>query len=182
MDSTRGADEEDRHMSWVIEKLRNLALTAVGVIAMIGWWTFTGGDGAPGGAEVGPLPAVVDGGGHAIDVSLHTSEPIYFSASFSCPESDEEWLEVDGREELAPGDHELSFDVAGECDYAILEAGMEQPPVGAELSWRVEVDGRRWQEERMVLDQPLAPNRAFFLQTGWEDGSLEEMLEYLGDA
>jgi hypothetical protein len=166
-------------MGWLIEKLKNLALGVVGLIAVLGWWTITGGDEGPAGAEIGPLPAVVDGGGHRIDVALSTTEPLYFSASFSCPDGEEDYLEVDGREELDPGEHQLSFDVAGDCDYALLEAGAHEPAVGAALSWQVHVDGQRWEEEHMLLEQPLAPNRAFFLQTGWDDGSLDEMLEYM---
>jgi len=157
--------------------MKNLFMSALGTIALLAWWSWTGDDEIGYTAEDQILPAVVAGGGRAIDVSLHSSIPFYFSVVFACGD-DEDAPEIHGREDRPPGDHQFAFDVSGECDYAILEAGTDEPPVGAELGWTVRIDGRTWDEEHMTLDAPLESGYGFFLQTGWEDGSLNEYIAY----
>ena len=146
-------------------------------LAVLAWWTLTGDSDREGGFQGAPLPSVVAGGGRLVKVALHNSVPVSFVATFGCGDAEDD-NEIGGRADLATGDHELTFDVSGDCNYAILEAGTAEPPVGAKLAWQVTIDGRTWDEESSVLERPLAPGYGFFLQTGWEDGSLNEYLAY----
>jgi len=157
--------------------MKNLVFGILGTLTMLAWWNY-GGDANTGFTpEDQSLPSVIAGGGRAIAIALHTSGPVYFSATFACGEAAND-SEIHGREELPAGDHRFAFDVSGDCDYAILESGAHAPPIGAELGWTVTVDDRPWQEEHRTLEEPLAPGYGFFLQTGWEDGSLNETLAY----
>ena len=166
-------------MDWILGKLKSLVITIAGTAAVLAWWTIGGG----GGGDVvaftpDELPAVAGGGGHAIEVQLSTSQPATFSVSFGCADGGDGLEESGGAQQIEPGDHTFTFDVAGGCEYAILEAGVQEPAVGASLSWSVRVDGEDWAEEQQVLDAPLRDGYGFFLQTGWEDATLDEVLAY----
>ena len=162
-------------VKWLLEK----AVALVIMLAVFAWWTLTGeGDFESEVVMQGELPSVVDGGGRQVTVELSTSEPVRFTASFECETGEADSVFVGGEEHLAAGLHNLSFDVAGDCWWAILEVDPDEAPVGASLSWNVSIEGQPFHEEKLTLDGPLAPNMAFFLQTGWEDLTLDEIVEW----
>ncbi len=166
-------------MDWVIEKVKRAGLAVLGTALMLGWWTLTGNEVSEVAAAV-PMPTRIGAGGHSVDVELSASHPAYFSVTFECGavDADGDPVIARGREELAVGEHRFHFDVEGGCGYAVLESGMPEPQLGARLAWNVRVDGEPWQEEDLTLDKPLEPGWAFGLQTGWEDGTLDEILAY----
>jgi hypothetical protein len=165
---------------WIGQKL----LALLGSILLLAWWAFTG-DGdydTDAGSMMfseAELPSIVDGGGHQLTVDLDTSEPVTFTATFECDSDGEEPISVGGQEKLGAGSHSLSFDVAGDCWYGILEAEPSDPPVGANLAWTVHVDGELLKEEEVTLEKPLEKNYAFFVQAGWEDYTLDEIFQWM---
>jgi len=162
-------------VKWLLEK----AVAIVIMLAVFAWWTLTGGgDYASEVVMQEELPSVVDGGGRQVSVELSTSEPVRFVASFECATGNEDSIFVGGEERLEAGVHNLSFDVAGDCWWAILEVAPDETPVGASMSWNVSIEGQPFHQEELTLDGPLAPNTAFFLQTGWEDLTLDEIVEW----
>lgn len=161
---------------WLAGKAKGVAISVLGTLCVLGWWSIRGGgDGGFGGDR--PLPSVSDGGGRRVSIDLETSHEADFSVTFGCEDGSEEGTDDYGRETLVSGDHFHVFDVAGDCYYAIFEAQIHEPPVGAEMKWTVKVDGEEWDSETMRLDEPLSGNYAFFLQTGWDDATLDEWLE-----
>jgi len=163
-------------MDWILGKLKSALITLLGVAAMLGWWTLTGNDDESAVHEVEAIPTVVGEGGRLIDVDLNANQPFYFSVTFEC--GDSESNSVYAREELEPGTHHYSIDVEGSCTYASIESGIPEAPLGSELGWRVSVDGKSWEDERLTLDKPLEPGWAFGLVSGWDDGTLDEMIAY----
>ena len=56
--------------------MKHLGFGVLSLIAMLAWWTLTGDDRVESSLGTAPLPSIVAGGGHAIEVTLETSEPI----------------------------------------------------------------------------------------------------------
>ncbi len=171
-------------MSFLKSGAQRLALAAGGVVLTLAWWTFTGSDsgsGIPTEDLQGELLDSVHGGGMTITVELEVSHPVYFSEHFACPVGDtgghKEWSAT---KNFDPGRHEVSVEVGPECWAGLFELGLQDrdAEIGTSLWWKVKVDGDMWEREEAVLEQPLGPRRALFLQTGWDDLSLAEVHQY----
>jgi len=163
-------------MDWILGKLKSALVSLLGIALMLGWWTLTGDDEGSAIREVAAIPTVVGAGGRSIEVDLDSNKSFYFSVTFECGESESD--SIYAREELEAGTHHFNIDVEGGCGYASIESGIPDAPIGSELGWRVAVDGQSWEDERLTLDKPLERGWAFGLVTGWDDGTLDEIIAY----
>ncbi len=170
-------------VQWILGKLVQLVVSVIGLALLVGWWALTDEDFDLADFDLetyelpNELPGTVEGGGHLIAVELATSEPVRFVAEFDCGEGDEP-VAAAGYELLGAGVHNVEFDVPGHCWYGWLEAAVEEPPVGASLSWSVSIDGHPYEAGELTLDEPLEANQVFSLETGWDDFSLEALAEW----
>lgn len=165
--------------NWIKGWVTKTVSSALGLVLFIGWINLKGGDDEVHVEHLTELPAAVfDGGGGVVGIELELNEPAELHATF------ERWNESDESETvsvvrvLEPGDHSFEVDLSEDA-YAFFQVGMDEPPVGAEMSWRVTLDGELLNEETQRLDEPLDPRYAFALIQEIED--VVELADYLAE-
>ncbi len=159
--------------------LRGIVGRLVGGLVGIGlclfWWSLNGGDGErPEPLE--KLPAVVmagDGGDMAIELSVNQAATLY--ASFF-PDSGDTPIEV--QQALEPGVHQFETQLPAAA-YTSLTAAIHQPGTGAEISWRVEVNGSTVRQDSRRA--PMHIDDDGELAVGMDFDSPESAGVYMGD-
>ena len=64
-----------------------------------------------------------------------------------------------------------------EATYGYFEVGVPEAQVGAQIAWSLSLDGALLEQEEVELDEPLAPNHAFFVQLEFDN--IDEMRRYV---
>jgi hypothetical protein len=154
---------------WIKGWVTKAITSALGLVLFIGWISVTGGDDEGHVEQLAELPAAVfDGGGGMVGIELELNEPAELHATFERWDENDESETVSVVRSLEPGDHSFEVDLSEDA-YAFFQVGIDEPPVGAEMSWRVTLDGELLTEETQQLDKPLDPRYAFALIYEIED-------------
>ena len=157
--------------------LGKLTLGVLSITAALIWFSWS--DGGRGNYEnKHALPEqVLGGGGGELRLQYEVNQPASLTASFSRWDADDNEREVRVDQEILPGSHVQSVDVA-EDTYVYIELKISDPEVGAEIDWNVFYNDQRVYEEQVELEQPLESGYAFFVQfevdrvgaiEGWRD-------------
>ncbi|HKQ98380.1 MAG TPA: hypothetical protein VJV75_10925 [Candidatus Polarisedimenticolia bacterium] len=158
---------------------KRVVFGVLGVAVMLCFWTVKGWFVEDANATVAHIPDKVwDGGGGTVVLEVETSDPARFSASFETnlqiDDADHKYL--DTWERVGAGLHTYTIDVPNNVS-GTVEAGIDDPKVGARVRVAVKVDGRTVAEDSQVLTEPLQQGYGFFAQVELEDyvkGTLSE--------
>jgi hypothetical protein len=159
---------------WLKRKLIGLVLAIVGLAAWLGYHSLIGDKGSSS-KELEKIPQTVfAGGGGDLTLAINLNKPAYLIAEFSRGSKEKE--KIRAREELKEGDHYLKIDLPPDLSYGYFELGIPQAPVGSQLAWTVNFEGRELLNQNDELREPLKQNEAFFLQMEFSD--LNELRSY----
>jgi hypothetical protein len=153
-------------MSGLIKKLLG---TLLGVVVMIGYWTFMG----PGtqSDSMSRIPEKVwEGGAGTMQIEVESTGPAQMRVSFDENSESDDANSLDTYEDVSAGFHAWTIDLPANAG-GYVEFGASKPNVGDKLSMKVIVNGKLAYEENSTLDEPLKPNYAFFVQAYFDDYS-----------
>lgn len=160
---------------WLQRAGVKLITSVVGVAIALAWFSFSGGGGDY--KELKRLPETVfDGGSGELTFEFKTNQPADLWATFERYSDDDSDEEIAVRREFTPGRYERTVDV-GPDTYVYFELKIEEPKVGAEIDWKVYLDGKEVMRESLELDEPLEDGYAFFVQ--FEADSIEDLRDWL---
>lgn len=159
--------------------VKRIVLGILGVAVMLCFWTVKGWFVDDANATVAHIPEKVwDGGGGTVFLEVESTEPARFSASFetnlAIDDSDHKFLET--WERVEPGLHVYKVDVPKGVS-GIVEAGIDDPKVGAKVRVAVKVNGETVAEDSQTLTEPLQAGYGFFAQVELEDYVTGELSE-----
>jgi len=153
--------------------MKSIVRTVLGLVLVLGWWTFTGNSVSTNPA-LDEIPASVWGGGAGtLAIEAETTSPARMSVSFSRDNGDDY---LDSHEEVAAGTHRWSIDVPSDAG-GYVELGAVDPKPGDRLNFRILVNGRTVFEDSDQLEAALEPGYAFFVQAYFDDYAKGELLE-----
>jgi hypothetical protein len=153
--------------------VKALVKTVLGLVLVLGWWTFTGNMVSTDKA-VAKIPASVFGGGAAkIEVEAETTTPARMMIGFSDEKGDRH---LESYEDVAAGTFRWTIDVPSEIG-GYIELNANAPKAGDHMKFRVKSNGRTVFEDTEQLEQPLEPGYAFFVQAYFEDYAKGELGE-----
>jgi hypothetical protein len=147
--------------------------TVLGLVLVLGWWTFTGNMVSTDKA-VAKIPASVFGGGAAkIEVEAETTTPARMMIGFSDDKGDRH---LESYEDVAAGTFRWTIDVPSEIG-GYIELNANAPKAGDRMKFRVKSNGHTVFEDTQELEQALEPGYAFFVQAYFEDYAKGELGE-----
>ena len=145
--------------------VKRIVLGALGVVVMLAFWTVKGWFVDDANATVAHIPDKVWDGGVPVFLEVESTEPARFSASFETnlqiDDADHKFLET--WERVEPGLHTYKVDVPKGTS-GIVEAGIDNPKVGAKVRVAVKVNGETVAEDSQTLTEPLQQGYGFFAQ------------------
>lgn len=157
---------------------RVLVRASMGFLGLALWagWVMVSDGGVTEVQELSELPNMVfDGGGGTFELTVDVEQPSQLVASFERWHEQDESELLSSTQTLAPGEHHFSVEVP-EATYGYFEVGVPEAEVGAQIAWSLSLDGALLEEEKVELDEPLAPNHAFFVQ--FEFDEVESLRQY----
>ena len=149
--------------------IRKLGSTVLGLVVTLVWWSIH--DSGSDTATAAKIPVRVwNGDAGAVVVEVETSVAAQMRASFY---EDETGMNEDARsletwEDIGVGTRTWSIGVPARVG-GTLELSAVDPEPGAQLRWRILVNGEVVREETETLEQALAPGYGFFLQAEFDD-------------
>jgi hypothetical protein len=153
---------------WVVKALIRSAL---GLVLVLGWWTFTGNSISTQKAQ-DTIPSSVFGGGAAkVEIEAETTTAARMMVGFS-DESGERNLE--SYEDVPAGTYRWAIDVPSQIG-GYVELNAVAPKAGDRIKFRILANGRTVFEDQDELLQPLEPGYAFFVQAYLEDYAKGEL-------
>ncbi len=153
--------------------MKALVRTVLGLVLVLGWWTFTGNSISTQRAQ-DKIPASVWGGGAGkVVIEAETTTASRMMVGFSRDrQEDEDNLET--YEDVPAGTYRWTIDVpSGTGGYVELNA--VTPKAGDRLKFRILANGRTVFEDSDELLQPLEPGYAFFVQAYLDDYAKGEL-------
>lgn len=146
------------------------AITVLGMVVMLGWWTLTGNRGSNKTSSIGKMPAKIFGGGGkqiVIEVDVTGPAELGFMGDLPRKPNGEQAMEEDS-EPITAGTHSWTIELAPHAS-GTFDLRALNPQVGNRMSWTVKVDGKEIAHETDTLDKPLGPHEAQGLQVRVED-------------
>jgi len=141
----------------------------LGMVVVLAWWTYRGSTNTETSSHI---PTSVWGGGPAkIAVDVESTSPATMRISFNereKPTGEQKLLET--WEKMPAGSKTFAVEAPARVG-GYIEFEADQPKPGDKLKWRVTINGHVVGQEEEVLDKPLEPNTAFFLQLHFDDYS-----------
>ena len=159
--------------------LKRAAMTILGVVVMLGFWTVKSWFTDEASASLSHIPQKVwDGGGGTVVFEVESSDPARVSISFETNDAvnSEDHKFLESWERVGAGAHTFSIEVPSSVG-GTAEISAENPKIGSRVRIAVKVDGRIVAEDFSTLTEPLQPGYGFFAQVHLEDyasGKLEE--------
>jgi hypothetical protein len=149
--------------------LKSLIRTALGLVVVLAWWTFTGDSVDTASDSVNGIPTRVwEGGAGTLSIELDTTTPAQIRIDFGENAEDESARSLDAWQDIAAGHHTFSVDVpAGVGGY--VDLGAVDPKPGDSLSWRISAGDTVVDEQSQTLDAPLQEGFSFGLQAYFDD-------------
>ncbi|HVN37117.1 MAG TPA: hypothetical protein VMW19_02960, partial [Myxococcota bacterium] len=153
---------------------KSLAKTLVGLALVLVWWTLRGaGDAHTETAR--RIPTVVwDGGAGTLTIHAETTTPAQMRVSFHEQSQDPKARLLETYEDVGPGSHSWTIDVAKEVG-GTVELSATSPRPGDRLHWTLEAAGNVVDEQNETLEKPLEPGYGFFIQANFEDFASGEL-------
>jgi len=150
---------------------KRIGLGALGVALMLGFWTVKGWLVGEASATSAHIPDKVwEGGGGSVVLEVETTGPARVSASFETNDqvdnAGHKFLET--WERVEPGLHLYTVELPREVS-GIVEAGIDDPKVGARVRVAVKVHGETVAEDSQTLTEPLQAGYGFFAQVELDD-------------
>jgi hypothetical protein len=160
---------------WLQRWLGRAVMSLLGLALWAGWVMVSDG-GVTEVQELAELPPVIfDGGGGTFELEVEVDQPSRLTTSFERWSEDDESELLSSTQNLPPGAHHFTVDVP-EATYGYFEVGVPEAEVGAQITWSLSLDGALLEQEEIELEEPLAPNRAFFVQ--FEFDEVESLRQY----
>jgi hypothetical protein len=158
---------------WAKDKAKQIVISILGLVAMLGYWSFCGTSKVPGHTtDEGKIPSVIwEGGNNKLSIEADTTTPATMRVSFQAPaEGDKDYEERyhEAWEKIEPGHHSYTVAFPETTDFSTVELGADNPKVGDELSWVVKLNDEVVQEDSYTLEKPLDEGYAMFLQVELE--------------
>lgn len=161
-------------MNWLKHKLKNLIITLLGIALVLVWWTLRGPAKDPNHTiQETKIPEMYwEGGNHVLTIDASTTTDSTVSLSLQSPKpggkpDESRWQEA--FEPMAPGAKTWTVHFPDNTQFGTAELEAKNPKVGDKISWSILLDGQMIQQDEYVLDKPLEPNTAMFLQISLED-------------
>jgi hypothetical protein len=153
--------------------VKALIRSVLGLVLVLGWWTFTGNSISTQKA-VDKIPASVFGGGAAqVEIEAETTTAARMMVGFS-DESGERNLE--SYEDVPAGTYRWAIDVPNDVG-GYIELNAVAPKAGDRIKFRILSNGHTVFEDQDELVQPLEPGYAFFVQAYIDDYAKGELSE-----
>jgi hypothetical protein len=147
--------------------------TVLGLIVVLGWWTFTGNMVSTDEA-LNKIPPVVWGGGAGrLEIEAETTSPARMMISFGREDQDDH---LESYEDIGPGTYRWSIDVPSGVG-GMVELNAVEPKPGDRVRFAVRANGRDVFEDSDQLEQALQPGYAFFVQAWFDDYAKGELSE-----
>ena len=147
------------------EAVKAIVRTVLGLVLVLGWWTFTGNSISTQKAQ-DKIPASVFGGGGArIEIEAETTTPARMMVGFSDESGDRN---LESFEDVAAGTFRWTIDVPKDIG-GYVELNATSPKAGDRLKFRILSNGKTVFEDSDELLQPLEPGYAFFVQAYLDD-------------
>jgi len=155
--------------------VKALIRSVLGLVLVLGWWTFTGNSISTQKAQDKIPASVWGGGGGKLEIEAETSTPARMMVGFSRDTQDAE-DNLETYEDVPAGTYRWTIDVPrGTGGY--LELNAVAPKAGDRIKFRMISGGRTVFEDQDELVKPLEPGYAFFVQAYIDDyakGKLSE--------
>ena len=153
--------------------MKALIRSVLGLVLVLGWWTFTGNSISTQKAQ-DKIPASVWGGGAGkVVIEAETTTAARMMVGFSRDrQEDEDNLET--FEDVPAGTYRWTIDVpSGTGGY--MELNAVAPKAGDRIKFRLISNGRTVYEDQDELVKPLEPGYAFFVQAYVDDYAKGEL-------
>jgi hypothetical protein len=147
--------------------------TVLGLVVVLGWWTFTGNMVSTNEALNKIPSAVWGGGGGQLEIEAETTSAARMRISFSREDQDDH---LETYEDVAPGTYRWSIDVPSGVG-GVIELDAVEPKPGDRVRFQVRSSGRDVFEDSDQLEQALQPGYAFFVQAWFDDYAKGELSE-----
>jgi hypothetical protein len=143
----------------------------LGVVLVLGWWSFKSWFSGDSGGAVNGIPAKVwEGGGHNVTYTVNGSGAMRVSAWFSGRDAGkrQETRSLETWEKLDAGSKTYVIDAPRDSG-ATFDATIEAPKIGDTISITVSADGRVLCTDSQTLSEPIKPGYAFGVQCEIDD-------------
>lgn len=140
-------------------------IAVVGLGAVLLYWTFSGNHKSGSSTSASKIPAkILGGGGQRVIVDVDTNAParLAFMGDLPRKPNGDQSTEED-TEQFTPGHHTWAVELGPKATGTFFLESIN-PQVGAQLSWKITVDGKQLADESQTLDKPLQAGYAFGLQ------------------
>ena len=145
--------------------MKALVRSVLGLVLVLGWWTFTGNIVSTDRA-VAKIPASVFGGGAGhVEIEAETTTPARLMVGFSDESGDRN---LESYEDVPAGTFRWKIEVPKDLG-GYIELNAMAPKTGDRLKFRLLANGRTVFDGSEQLDQPLEPGYAFFVQAYVDD-------------
>jgi hypothetical protein len=150
--------------------LKKIGVSALGLIAVLAYWTLTGHHNTSVSSGPVKMPAkFLSGGGGTLTIDANSTTPASFRYTLHGPLQEGTAKDkVEGYEELEAGAHSWTTEIAPNTG-VYLEWEAKDPKPGAKLSWTVKLNGKELDTQEDTLQGELKANEAFFIQYERED-------------
>ena len=150
--------------------LKKIGMSALGVVVMLAWWTFTGRKDKV--VDTGPhkMPVkFLSGGGGILTIEADSTAPAVMRYTFHGPlENGSAKDKVEGYEDVEAGHYSWATEITPNTG-VYLELNAKNPKPGTTLNWTIKLNGKELASENETLNEELKPGYAFFLQYEHDD-------------
>jgi len=151
--------------------LQRLAIRAgiaiLGVVVTLTWWTLTDKNRKQNGtSSSSKMPAkILGGGGQKVIIDVETNAPARLAFMGDLPrKANGDQVTEEDTEQFTPGHRTWAVELGPKTAGTFFLESIN-PQVGAQLGWKITVDGKQIADESQTLDKPLQAGYAFGLQT-----------------
>jgi hypothetical protein len=150
--------------------LKKIAMSALGLVVVLAYWTITGRHNKT--VDAGPTKMPIkfmSGGGGTLTIEADSTAPAVMRYTFHGPLDEGTAKDkVEGYENLEAGHYSWVTEIAPDTG-VYLELNAKDPKPGAKLNWTVKLNGKELTTESETLEGELKPGYAFFLQFEHDD-------------
>jgi len=154
--------------------LKKIGVSALGLVAVLAYWTFTGRNHPPTNSAPAKMPAkFLNGGAGTLSIEANSTTPATFRYTLHGPYVDGKAKDnIEGYEQLEAGLHSWTTEIAPNTGISI-EWEARDPKPGAKLNWTVKLNGKELDTQEDTLQGELKANEAFFIQFERDDVTKE---------